>query len=249
MPRLLLKAPPLENLRVVLVGTRNPLNIGAAARALSNFGFSQLAVVRPYEPAFREAKSAVGGRSLLKRATQYASVAEAVADCRFIVGTASLGQRTPQQPFHDLKEGARLIRNRLASGPVALLFGSEKAGLSNEDLNHCHCLLTIPTSEANLSMNLGQAVAVCLYELIRPSATPRTLPKELPTARSGELERITKMLFDILARSGYVKPRTQVSAEAKVRRLVRRLQIDQEDARTLLGMFRQISWKMGTDEA
>src|SRR5215470_6985308 len=116
MPRTFAKAPSLENLRVVLVGTRNPLNIGAAARALSNFGFADLAVVRPYEPAFREAKSAVGGRSVLKRAAQYASVAEAVSDCHLVVGTASLGQRTPQQPFRDLKQGARLIRDRLSSG-------------------------------------------------------------------------------------------------------------------------------------
>jgi tRNA/rRNA methyltransferase len=243
MPRPVPEAFSLANLRVVLIGTRNPLNIGAAARAMSNFGFSDLALVRPYDPAFREARSALGGASVLKQAVQYTGVGEAVSGCDLVVGTASAGQRTPQLPFHSLEQEARLIRRRLAAGRVAMLFGSEKVGLSNEALDHCHRLVTIPTVETNFSMNLGQAVAVCLYELIRSSAAPKP-GKEAPRARSGELERITQMLFDILTTSGYINPRTQTSSQAKVRRLVRRFTLNDEDARTLLGMLRQITWKL-----
>jgi tRNA/rRNA methyltransferase len=245
MPGTIPRAPAPANLRVVLIGTRNPLNMGAVARAMSNFGFSDLAVVRPYDPAFREAQSAAGGTSVLRQAVLYQSIAEAVADCDLVVGTASVGQRTPLLPFHNLEQAARRIR-RLASGRVALLFGSEKVGLSNQDLDHCHCLLTIPTVETNFSMNLGQAAAVCLYELIRSSAVPKQR-KEARRAQSGELERITQMLFDILTTSGYVQPRTRASAEAKVRRLVRRLALNAEDARTLLGMLRQVTWKLDRD--
>ena len=155
---------------MVLVATRNPLNIGAAARAMSNFGFPSLRVVNPHEAAFREARSAVGAAVLLERAEEYGSVAEAVADCALVVGTTSGHHRELQHPLRRLEEGAQLIRGGLPSGNVALMFGSEKRGLSNEDLSHCHWLLRIPTREEHTSMNLGQAVAVCLYELVRDAA-------------------------------------------------------------------------------
>src|SRR5258706_13163085 len=98
-----------DNLRVVLVSTRNPLNIGASARAMANFGFSRLRVVNPYDLAFREARSAVGAAPLLQTAEAHASVAEAVADCTLVVGTTSLGHRELQHPVRRLKYGARLI--------------------------------------------------------------------------------------------------------------------------------------------
>jgi tRNA/rRNA methyltransferase len=160
-----------DRLVVVLVAPRNPLNIGAAARAMSNFGFSRLRVVNPYEVAFREARSAVGASELLARAEEFSSVADAVADCALVVGTAGVTARQPQQPVRRLELAARLIRRALARGPVALLFGSEKFGLSNEDLSYCHWILHIPTRPEHESMNLGQAVAVCLYELAPPPLT------------------------------------------------------------------------------
>src|SRR2546430_15232756 len=150
--------------RVILVAPRNPLNIGAAARAMSNFGFFHLRVVNPYELAFREARSAVGAVPLLAQATEFKTVAEAVADCTLVVGTTSVGQRQLQHSARRLDQAASLLSKQLAGGRVALLFGSEKRGLSNEDLSHCHWLLRIPTREEHRSMNLGQAVAVCLYE-------------------------------------------------------------------------------------
>ncbi len=148
----------LDNLRVILVATRNPLNIGAAARAMSNFGAAHLRVVNPYELAFREARSAVGAAGLLSRAQEYATVAEAVEDCTLVVGTTAGGRREMQHEFRRLEAGARTIRSRMKTGSVALLFGSEKVGLSNEDFSHCHWLMRIPTREAHASMNLGQAV-------------------------------------------------------------------------------------------
>jgi TrmH family RNA methyltransferase len=160
----------LDNLRVVLVSPRNPLNIGAAARAMSNFGFFHLRVVNPYELAFREARSAVGASPLLARAEEFKTLAEAIADCKLVIGTTAVGRRDPQHPVKRLEQAAPLIRKRLATSRVALLFGSEKRGLSNEDLSHCHWLLRIPTREDHRSMNLGQAVAVCLYELARNSS-------------------------------------------------------------------------------
>jgi TrmH family RNA methyltransferase len=233
----------LDRLRVVLVSTRNPLNIGAAARAMSNFGFRDLRVVNPYQPAFREARSAVGASDVLKNAEQFKSVAEAVSDCTLVVGTTAVRHRNLHHPLRRLEDGARLIRKRLGSNRVALLFGSEKVGLSNDDLSHCHWLMRVPTAEANISMNLGQAVAVCLYEVIRDGKAPR-LPEKLPLASAAEVERITTMLLDALGLSGFLDLRRVADSEQRIRRLVRRLKLPERDAVIWLGMLRQIVWKM-----
>src|ERR1700733_11654243 len=163
----------LRRLRVVLVAPRNPLNIGAVARAMSNFGFHSLRVVNPYAPSFREARSAVGASDILAKAERHKTVAAAVEDCTLVVGTTAVRNRDLQHPVRRPEYGARLIRQRLESSNVALLFGSEKFGLSNDTLSHCHWLIRIPTCDQNISMNLGQAAAVCLYELIRASKRER----------------------------------------------------------------------------
>jgi tRNA/rRNA methyltransferase len=226
-----------------MASTRNPLNIGAAARAMANFGFSRLCAVNPYDLAFREARSAVGAAPLLRAAEVFTDVAAAVADCRLVVGTTAVGHRALQHPLRRLEYGARSIRSALARGPVALLFGSEKFGLSNEELSHCHWLMRIPTTP-DLSMNLGQAVALCLYELARDPKAAAARPERIKPAAAGELEQITVMLLETLRRSGYVNPVTEGSTEEKVRRLVRRLNISARDAPVLMGMLRQVLWKL-----
>jgi tRNA/rRNA methyltransferase len=229
----------LDQLRVVLVAPRNPLNIGAAARAMSNFGFKHLRLVNPYHVAFREARSAVGAAELLASAEEFTATADAVADCALVVGTTSIGHRELQHPIRRLEYGARLMRR--ASGPVALLFGSEKYGLSNEDLSHCHWLIRIATES---SMNLGQAVAICLYELSRDPRAARRAPEPVKPAQAGDVERFTEMLLDTLRRCGYVNPRTSRSTEEKVRRLVRRLNLPARDIEVWFGILRQMLWKL-----
>jgi TrmH family RNA methyltransferase len=225
-----------ENLRVVLVAARNPLNIGAAARAMSNFGFLRLRVVNCYDVAFREARSAVGAPQLLKNAEEYSSVADAIADCALVVGTTAGGSRQLQQDLIRLDSGGGMIRARLLSERVALLFGSEKRGLSNEDLSYCHWLMRIPTRDAHSSMNLGQAVAVCLYELIRTESAAVAEQAE-KRASGAALERMTRSLLDVLGESGYTKPGTEAATEEKARRLVRRMNLSEEDAELWTGML------------
>jgi TrmH family RNA methyltransferase len=232
-----------KRLFVVLVAPRNPLNIGAAARAMSNFGFRNLRVVNPYELAFREARSAVGASALLKNAKEFESVASAVADCPLVVGTTAARNRKLDHELRPLHEGALVIRRKLQSGSLALLFGSEKRGLSNEDLSYCHWLIRIPTLAEHPSMNLGQAVAVCLHELVR-ELNARVKAEEQTAATAAVLDRLTAMLLDALCVSGYVKPTAADRTEQKVRRLVRRLNLSAENAHVGLGMLRQILWKM-----
>src|SRR5882724_1441582 len=233
----------LNDLRVVLVAPRNPLNIGAVARAMSNFGVNDLRVVNPYEVAFRDAKSAVGASPLLAAAREFNNIAEAVADCAWVVGTTAIGHRDLQQPVKVLVSGARSIRAKLVRSPVAILFGSEKWGLSNDALSHCHWVLHIPTREEHQSMNLGQAVAVCLYELVRAKGLASPVEKRNLTTLE-IVERITEALFGALRESEYINPKTGQLAGEKLRRLVRRLNLEAADAEVLLGMLHKIRWKL-----
>ena len=231
-------------LRVVLVDPRNPLNIGAAARAMSNFGFTELRLVNPYEVAFREARSAVKAHTILENAREYSTVAEAVADCSMVVGTTALGPRVLEHRMRRLETGGKLIARRLATAPVALLFGSEKFGLSNEDMSYCHWLMRIPSREEHGSMNLGQAVAVCLYEMIRDPRAANLKPEPQKPADGEDLARLTMLLDEGLSLSGYVHKVTEGSTELKLRRLVRRLNLNAHDVKVWLGMVRQILWKL-----
>ena len=235
----------LDNLRVVLVQTRNPLNIGAVARAMSNFGALRLRVVNPYEAAFREARSAVGAADLLAKAEKYDEIGDGIEDCKLVVGTTAGARRDLQHRLLRLEDAARVIKKQLKTGQVALLFGSERYGLGNEELSHCHWLMRIPTREEHLSMNLGQAVAVCLYELVRGrkiAAAKSAAGKKTP-ATAREVERLTQALLEVLCESGYVKPQA-VAADEKLRRLIRRLELNSNDAEVLLGMMRQVEWKI-----
>lgn len=152
----------------MLVSPRNPLNIGAAARALSNFGFESLRLVQAYRDAVEEARSGVNASPLLAAAREFATVREAVADCELVYGTGSMDRREQRHPLDRLDEAA--ARMATVDGHVALVFGSEKHGLSKDDFTYCQRSLRIPTRQAHGSMNLGQAVAVCAYELSRAAA-------------------------------------------------------------------------------
>ena len=238
---------------------------------MSNFGFFDLRVVNPYEASFREARSAVGASEILTEAREYMNVAQAVADCTLVVGTTAAARREIQHPLRRLDQCGKLIGKGTERGRVALLFGSEKRGLSNEDLSHCHWLLRIPTRELHGSMNLGQAVAVCLYELVRGEA-PSSYAKKVSRGRnqpssakrrknqtkeqleaaslatSGELERVTTTLLGVLRASNYLDSQPSAATDEKVRRLVRRLRLSTSDAELLLGMLRKMLWKMQVPE-
>jgi TrmH family RNA methyltransferase len=241
---------------VVLVRARNPNNIGAVARAMHGFGFADLRLVNDYSAGLETARSAVDAADILAQAKQFPSVQEAVADCTLVVGTTAVGERKREHPLYALAEAGSLVHSALGSGRVALLFGSEKTGLSNDALSHCHWLMTIPMHQSpglrHASMNLGQAAAVCLYELIRQTdgvALNETrverggIPQ--PMANAEDLERVTGLLAEVLASIGYARRRPAGAEPGEVRRMVRRLNLNQSDARRWIGVLRQLLWKMG----
>ena len=240
-----LTAEERDRLRVVLVRTRNPLNIGAAARAMANFGFGRLRVVDPYEKAFREARSAVDAEPVLAAAEVFDGVTEAVADCALVVGTAEGRQRNTEETLQRLESGVEEIRKCLRSGArVAVLFGSEKRGLSNEELGPCQRVLRIPTESEQPSMNLGQAVAVVLYEVIRDGEAASGADLERAPATAGDRERLVALLVEVLERSEAARRGERALGEEKVRRLVRHMALTQPDAREWMGMVRQVLWKL-----
>lgn len=236
---------------VVLVRARNPNNIGAVARAMHGFGFADLRLVNDYSVTLETARSAVDASDILAQAKQFPSVPEAVSDCNLVVGTTAVGERKHLHPLYALAEGGGLVRSAPASARVALLFGSEKTGLSNDALSYCQWLMTIPMHQSpglrHASMNLGQAAAVCLYELIRQSDTP-SLNEPQPGASSEDLERVTELLAKVLACIGYAKRRLAGAEPTEVRRMVRRLGLNQSDARRWIGVLRQLLWKIRSSE-
>jgi len=233
-----------DRLAVVLIDTRNPLNIGAAARAMSNFGFFDLRLVDPYDVAFEEAVSAVGAQELMRDARVFPTVAEAVADCSLVVGATGLGHRVFQHRLYRLERGARLLRRHLASARAALLFGSEKFGLSNEDSSQCHWLAHIPTRAEHDSMNLAQAVAICLYELVRTPGEARREPLATDRATGADLERLAGLLEEVLQSCGHTDYTKTLGADVKTHQLIRRLSLSSRDASIWSGMLRQILWAL-----
>ena len=237
---------------VVLVRARNPNNIGAVARAMHGFGFADLRIVNEYSVPFAKARSAVDASDVLAEAKEFASIADAVADCHLVVGTTAVGERTLEHPVHTLAKAGELIYAALQQQPpsmrVAILFGSEKTGLSNDGLSHCHWLLTVPMHQSegirHASMNLGQAAAVCLYELVR-EREPLAQTGPQPCATAEDLERLTSLFGEVLAAVGYAKRRPAGAEPAEVRRMVWRMQFTQSDARRLIGIVRQVLWKIG----
>jgi tRNA C32,U32 (ribose-2'-O)-methylase TrmJ len=277
-------------LTIVLVGARNPSNIGAAARALQDFGFSDLRIVNDYAAPFEaaqleaaqlEAKSAVAAGEVMRNARRFDSLAAALADCTLIAGTTAIGEREIKQPILPLQQAAPLILSTLGApclasetwagdepphpteptdpaiiqNRVALLFGSEKTGLTNDQLSHCSLLTTIPMfapsaaagspAARHLSMNLGQSVAVCLYELTRSgfehSIDISTIHEAPATAE--DRERLTQLLLDVLHATGYTRRFPANASEPLIRQLTQQLGVSHREAMTWMGILRQILWR------
>ncbi len=264
----MLSAEARRRLAVVLVGARNPQNIGAAARAMQDFGFADLRVVNDFAPPFEaaqlEATSAVGAGHVLASARRFTDLSDAIADCHVIVGTTAVGGRNLQRSVLPIREAATDVLATLrspdassqettdtsaeASGKgqrVALLFGSEKTGLTTEHLSHCSLLTSIPLSAPtgrHLSMNLGQAVAVCLYELSRDGFEgARSLPADAaPAAMAQTRDSLTALLLALLERSDYARRFPANARPSVVRQLVGTLGKNQKEAETWMGILKHL---------
>jgi tRNA/rRNA methyltransferase len=263
------------NWRIVLARPRNPLNIGAAARAMANFGLRDLVVVNPYEAAWRETRSAVGAEEIVKSARAVPTLVDAAGDASVVVGTTSGSRRNLSRELISLADFGSWLESRRKQRPAgresraatrpgatkrtgrraawvqcaALLFGSEKTGLSNAEMSYCHALVRVPTSSDCPSMNLGQAVAVCCYELtrlglasVRPPLT-RVHKSDPATLQSLDhlFDRAARVLDDV----GYLQPKSRRATLLKLRQFLFELGLTNYDARIVGGILAQIEWKFG----
>ena len=235
-----------RSVRIVLVRPRNPLNLAAAARAAMNFGFEDLVVVSPHPPVWEEAQAAPGARRWLGQVRHALRLAEAITDCHRVYGTSSLARRRLPEPgrFVLLPDLRKVLARHRGAKRIALLFGSEKRGLTNADLSRCHAIVRIPTISETPSMNLGQAVAVCCYELSRISHRKTDLAAIPPKATAASMREVVRLIDAIEKLLPPAQKRQQGRRRTRLREMFLRWSPASRDVALLLGVFRDLAWRI-----
>jgi tRNA (cytidine32/uridine32-2'-O)-methyltransferase len=232
----------LAQVRVVMVEPSHPGNIGATARAMKNMMLSQLVLVNPASFPHAEATArAAGADDLLANARVVATLDDAIADCAWVVGTSARVRRLGW-PLLDPRAFAQQAWQEAVSQPVALLFGRERVGLSNEELERCHAMVYIPTNPEYSSLNVASAVQVLCYELLQSSVAdegsglPQQAP-EMPYATAQELEALYEHLQRVLAALAFLKTEQPTVLMRRLRRLYNRARLDRNELNILRGIL------------
>lgn len=229
----------LNNIRIVLVDTSHPGNIGAVARAMKNMSLQQLHLVTPQLFPHQEATSrATGADDLLKKAQVVDSLDDALVGCRLVVGTSARA-RSVNWPVVSPREAAAMLVQEAVHGEVALVFGRERSGLSNSELDRCTFLVHIPTNEAYSSLNLGAAVQVLAYEIFQAQHQQVELTDEstrdLATAEmlQGFHEHLAQALDDV----GFTQPKQSKKLLRRLRSLFQRARLDKDEINIMRGIL------------
>lgn len=230
------------SIRIVLVGTTHPGNIGAVARAMKNMGIGDLVLVKPKDFPHQDATARASGATDILDAAQVASsLADALTDCVYVAG-ASARSRTINWPSMGPRDCAERMVLESKQGNVAAVFGPEKSGLHNDDLDLCHTLLTIPTDPGFSSLNLAMAVQVLTYEL-RVASMLNCGPgfeSEAPPASGEEMEQFFTHLKQVLTDIGFLDPENPRHLMRRLRRLFIRARPDKNEANILRGILAAI---------
>jgi len=238
------------SIRIVLVGTTHPGNIGACARAMKNMGVEDLALVAPHQFPHEEASArASGAEDILDGATVVETLEEAIEDCVYVAG-ASARSRSINWPSMDAHDCAVRLTEESHQGTVAAVFGPEQSGLSNAHLDHCHTLLTIPTDPGFSSLNLAMAVQVLTYEL-RAARIVDKAPEYEPdgaSATSEEMENFYTHLEQVLTDAHFLDPDNPRRLMRRLRRLFIRARPDQNEVNILRGILAAVDKKSGADD-
>jgi tRNA (cytidine32/uridine32-2'-O)-methyltransferase len=234
-------------LRIVLVGTQHPGNIGSAARAMKTMGLHELHLVKPHRFPHAEASAlAAGALDVLEQAVVHASLAEAVADCQFVIGTSSRRREVPL-PELQPRNAAEQLLQKGQRGRVALVFGCERTGLENEDLQRCHATVSIPANPEYASLNLAAAVQVLTYEyrmallasaaLVSPPEKTESLDGDAALASHEDMERFFLHLGELMEQVDFHKGRAPDMVTSRLRRLYLRAEMDKREIKILRGLF------------
>ena len=238
------------SIRIVLVGTTHPGNIGAVARAMKNMGLRDLRLVRPKVFPHEDATARASGASdLLDNAVVCDTLAEALEGCVYVAG-ASARSRTINWPCMGPRDCAERMIRESAHGVAACVFGPEKTGLHNDDLDLCHTLLTIPTDPGFSSLNLAMAVQVIAYELRVASMLDEgpVFDVEAPPATSDEMEHFYTHLESVLRDIRFLDPDNPRHLMRRMRRLFIRARPDKNEVNILRGILTAIDKTRGGDE-
>lgn len=243
----LISPPPvprawLAGIRIVLVETSHPGNIGAAARAMKTMGLSRLALVNPREfPSAAATANASGADDLLHRATLHATLADAIADCAVVVGTTAR-PRHLEWPVETPRALAASLATLPASTAIALVFGREQSGLSNEELALCQRAVRIPTDPGFSSLNLAQAVQICAYELRLAAlvADETGVMDDEPLATARELSDARDHLLKVMTTVGFHNPDRPKLLPVRLQRLLNRQDLKRSEVRILRGFLSAI---------
>jgi TrmH family RNA methyltransferase len=229
------------SIRIVLAGISHPGNIGSAARAMKNMGLERLCLVAPDRfPAMEATVMAAGADDVLERAQVFADVPAAVADCGLVVGTTARSRHLPWRTVEP-REAAREIAVAAATGEVAVLFGAERTGLTNEDLERCQLLLTIPTGTAYPSLNVAMAVQVVSYEiLLALRSAPEAAAVGIPLASARDMERFYAHLEEVLEDIEFRDRTGEGHLMARLRRFFNRALPDQNEINILRGILTSV---------
>jgi len=228
----------LDNVHIVLVETSHPGNIGAAARAMKTMGLSGLRLVRPrHYPSAEASARAASASDVLAAAQVFDTLDEAVADCGLVLG-ASARMRSLPWPLVNAREGAAAAGEASARTPVAVVFGRERTGLSNEELERCHQLVNIPANPEYSSLNLAASVQVMAYELRMAGELP-PLPSDedsLP-ATGTEMEDFYRHLQQTMLQIGFLDPKAPRLLMRRMRRMFNRARLEQAEVSILRGLL------------
>jgi TrmH family RNA methyltransferase len=227
------------SIRIVLVDTNHPGNIGAAARAMKNMGLRELCLVRPKLFPHEEAIArASGADDVLNTARVFATLEEAIADCGLVVGTSARPRHLPWDVLEP-RDCAQRIAQDSRTNHVALVFGSERYGMTNEELARCNLLVTIPTQGEYSSLNIAMAVQVIAYEVwlaVREGA-PQSPPREVPLATAEEMTRLYEHIEQVLDLIEFHDRTGGGHLMARIRRLFNRANLDQNEMNILRGIL------------
>ena len=234
-----------DRIRIVLVGTQHPGNIGSAARAMKTMGLSRLVLVAPERAPNAESYAlAAGADDVLAAAVTHDTLADAITDCRLVLGCTARSRRIALEELEPRAAGARAVAAAGVEGAeVALVFGRERTGLSNDEYELCHASIHIPANPDYSSLNLAMAVQVLSYEIrmaalaAAPAAVPAEDERREPPASHAEMEGFFAQLAETLDAIDFHKGRAPESAMRKLRRLFLRAQPDLREVRILRGVL------------
>jgi len=232
-----------DRIRIVLVGTQHPGNIGSAARAMKTMGLSRLVLVAPERVPDAESYAlAAGADDVLAAAVTHETLAEAVADCRLVLGCTARGRRIQLEELEPRAAGMRAVAAAGTGGEIAVVFGRERTGLSNDEYELCHVAVHIPANPEYSSLNLAMAVQVVSYEIrlatlaAGVAAAPGEDEQREPASHA-EMESFFAQLAETLDAIDFHKGRAPESAMRKLRRLFQRAQPDAREVRILRGVL------------